>query len=130
MRLAACVAVHFGHLHVHEYGVVALAPHHVHGFPTIVGHFHADTLCRQEAHGHFLIDDVVLGQQQPCAMEPDRRRGLPGHHGARCPRFAGRLFEYLHQGVEEYRLLDGLGQETRRFRSLHPAPARARGRRR
>jgi hypothetical protein len=59
------VTVHLWHLTVHEDTIVGQHSQHVDGLPAIGSHIDADAHFLQNPDGHFLVDDIVLGNQHP-----------------------------------------------------------------
>ena len=94
------VAVHDRHLTVHENAVEGLVGQPGQGLRAVVGHLDLDAVARQQLPGQFLIDRIVLDQQDPGAGEGGR--GLLGLgialHGPALAPLAG---EGQDDGVEE-----------------------------
>ena len=61
-------SVHFGHLKVHEYDIIRLFQHEVHGFPAIGHYFWRIAQLSKDMEDHLLIDNIVFGYQYPQRM--------------------------------------------------------------
>jgi hypothetical protein len=61
----AVIAVHLGHLAVHQYGVVRALTGFAYGLEAILGQVYLVAEFLQHPHGHSLVYRVVLGEQQP-----------------------------------------------------------------
>lgn len=72
-------AVQFRHLDVHEDHVVGPGTSHVHGFEPVGGHIHRNALHFQDFCSYYLVDIVILGEQDP---EPVERCGRVARRGA------------------------------------------------
>ena len=55
--------VHLGHLHVHQHQVVGQGLERLDGFRAVGHGVRAQAQLLQDAQGHLLVGDVVLGQQ-------------------------------------------------------------------
>ncbi len=71
-------SVHHRHLHIHQHGVVIVLLDQPDGLLAILGQIHEHVGVLELAHGHFLIDLVVLDQKDPRpaqAIDVERRAG-------------------------------------------------------
>ena len=109
-------AVHFGHLEIHQNDVVRRrerdALEHPDGLPSVVGDRDPGPDALEKLDGDLLVDEVVLGQQDPDAPEPVRWRGFAG----RAPgdlASSGFRREDRDERVDQHGLRDGLQQEAR-----------------
>ena len=103
------VAVHFRHLAIHQHDIVMDA---VDGFERLkpVGRdVGRETEFLQLLQGHFLIDDVVLGQQDLEVTAQGDRLVLAGFRRVGRRALAGRGHD-AEQGLEQLSLLDGFDQ--------------------
>ena len=66
-------SIHFGHLNVHEHQVELLTPDCLQGVPAVAANNHLVPKFFEHPHGDFLIDRVVLGEQDSPAQGRRRR---------------------------------------------------------
>ncbi len=58
------IAIHLGHVHVHQDGVKGVSLPQVHGLDAVGGNADLVALLLQQAQRKRLVDEVVLGHQQ------------------------------------------------------------------
>ena len=74
-------AVHHRHLTVHENQVVSASAQPVERLAAIVRDVHGAAKWRQHGAGDFLVDHVVLDQQDPRSLKRQARPAAPGRRG-------------------------------------------------
>ncbi len=103
------LAVHHGHLHVHEHHVVLGVRHAVQRRLPVGRHVHDEAGAAQQLHGHELVQFVVLHQQHGGAAQLRWRLVVVGPRQVRVGRQPA-VGQRLRQGVVEQRRAHRLDQ--------------------
>ena len=100
-------AIHQRHLHVHQHGFVATLTGHVQGLLAVVGKVYGEANRFEQAAGNFLVDQVVLCQQNRHAGCPLRQQLVGMRLGAGAGNGHGALPEAQPGGKPESAALPG-----------------------
>ena len=103
-------AVHLRHLHVEEQDVVGLLFQRLEDFHAVGGEVGAITQLVQDAEADFLVDGIVVGQQQAQGQAAGKI-GVEGRRGRRFLLALDLDTQGAAQGFEQLRRADGLMDE-------------------
>ena len=109
--LRGLIAVHAGHLNIHQHEIVRGVPHGLHGFFPILRRIHLRRRGAQNFARQLLIQKIIFHQQNFGVAQ--HRRRLGGRRRLRGLLFRRHvaLLEHVHDGIEQERLFHRLDEK-------------------